>query len=70
MGNFRGIICLRSILSFAIMGIGFHYLIEPFAEQKVENIRENVLYFITLMLVLALLVDCVISALFRTPILY
>lgn len=30
--NIGGIICLRSLLSFAVMGMVFHYLLEPTAE--------------------------------------
>lgn len=31
--NLNGIICFRSIVSFAIMGLAFHYLIEPVAKR-------------------------------------
>ena len=37
--NIGGIICLRSLLSFAIMGMIFHYLLEPTAEKFIKKMK-------------------------------
>lgn len=68
--NLGGIICLRSILSFAVMGMAFHYLLEPSAEQLVGKISSSIIRGICLIALLLFVVDCVLSALFRTPITY
>lgn len=68
--NIDGIICLRSILSFAIMGLVFHYLLEPVAEQMVGKIHHKTVRLICLTLFLVFVADSVLSALFRTPIIY
>ena len=39
--NLDGIICFRSVMSFAILGIVFHYLLEPKAERLVQGIRSR-----------------------------
>ena len=64
--NLDGIICLRSILSFALLG--FHDLLEPTVDRMVRRIRPSVLQAASLSLMFA--ADCLFSALFRTPITY
>ena len=68
--NIDGIICLRSVLSFALMGLIFHYRLEPAAERLVKKRHPPTVYNTCLFLLLLFLADCVLSALFRTPITY
>ena len=66
--NIDGIICLRSVLSFALMGLIFHYRLEPAAERMVKKLHPGTVHNTCLFLLLLFLADCVLSALFRTPI--
>lgn len=68
--NINGIVCLQSVLSFAIMGIVFHYLLEPGAERIVKKIDSKRFQIICLVLLVVFVADCILSALFRTPITY
>lgn len=68
--NLDGIICLRSVTSFAVMGLVFHYLLEPAAERMVGKIAPKNVHTVCLILLFVFAVDCVLSALFRTPITY
>lgn len=68
--NIDGIICLRSVLSFALMGLVFHYWLEPAAERMVKKMHPPAVHSVCLFLFLLFLVDCILSALFRTPITY
>ena len=68
--NIDGIVCLRSALSFAVMGLAFHYLLEPAAERLVSGLNRRILHSSCLVVLLLFLVDCILSALFRTPITY
>lgn len=68
--NIGGIICFRSVVSFAVMGLVFHYLLEPAAERVIRKANPNVIQIGCLLLALLFLADCILSALFRTPITY
>ena len=68
--NIDGIICLRSVVSFAVMGLVFHDLLEPAAERMVRKVNQNTIHIACLSLFILLLADCLLSALFRTPITY
>lgn len=68
--NIDGIICLRSVLSFALMGLVFHYWLQPMAERMVKKMNPRTVHRVCLLLLLLFLADCVLSALFRTPITY
>ena len=68
--NIDGIICLRSVLSFALMGMVFHYWLEPAAERMVKKMNPHTIRSVCLLLLLLFLADCVLSTLFRTPITY
>ena len=68
--NIDGIVCLRSVLSFALMGLIFHYRLEPAAERMVKKLHPGTVHNTCLFLLLLFLADCVLSALFRTPITY
>ena len=68
--NIGGIICFRSVVSFAVMGLVFHYLLEPAAERMIRKANPNVIQIGCLLLALLFLAACILSALFRTPITY
>lgn len=68
--NIDGIICFRSVMSFAIMGIVFHYLLEPRVEKLVQGIRPKIFRTFCLAVVILFVVDGILSSLFRTPITY
>lgn len=68
--NVNGIICFRSVISFAILGMVFHYLIEPAAEHMIKRINNIAVYCSCGVLALLFLADCILSVLFRTPITY
>ena len=68
--NIDGIVCLRSVLSFAVMGLVFHYLLEPAAERMVSRINPKTIHAVCSFLLLLLTADCILSSVFRTPITY
>lgn len=68
--NIDGIVCLRSVMSFAVMGVVFHYLLEPAAERMVGKANPRAIRAVCLLLLVLFLTDCLLSALFRTPITY
>lgn len=37
LGNIGGIVCLRSVISFAVLGLVFHYMIEPAAKHTMNK---------------------------------
>lgn len=68
--NIGGIICLRSVASFGILGLAFHYLLEPAGEKLYRRTPAGLIHLVCLALLALFLADCVLSALFRTPITY
>ena len=68
--NLDGIICFRSVVSFAVMGLIFHYYLEPAAERMVKKANQKIVRVVCVILLILFLIDCVLSALFRTPITY
>lgn len=68
--NIDGIVCFRSVVCFGVMGLLFHYLLEPVIEKAVNKVKPNTVYIVCAFLLLLFAVDCVLSALFRTPITY
>ena len=68
--NLDGIICFRSVVSFALMGLVFHYLLEPTAERMVAKLPRKSVHAACMVLLTVFAADCVLSALFRTPITY
>ena len=68
--NIDGIICFRSVVSFALMGLVFHYWLEPTGSRIVQKLPSDTVRTVCLVLLLIFLVDCILSALFRTPITY
>lgn len=68
--NIDGLVCLRSVVSFAVMGLVFHYLLEPAAERVMGKVDQKTIHSVCRVLLLLFLTDCLLSALFRTPITY
>ena len=68
--NIDGIICFRSVVSFGLMGLVFHYLLEPMGEKLLCRIPERTIHAGCLVLIALFLSDCILSARFRTPITY
>lgn len=68
--NIDGIICFRSVVSFGAMGLVFHYLLEPVCAKLFRRMPEHTIHTSCLFLIGLFFVDCVLSALFRTPITY
>lgn len=68
--NIGGIVCLRSVTTFAVGGLLLHYLVDPAVEQLVSRCGEKTVRAICLSLSFLLLADCFLSAFFRTPITY
>lgn len=68
--NINGIICFRSVVSFGIMGLAFHYVLEPMGERLYAKTPAVIIKTFCFMLVVLLFIDCIMSFLFRTPITY
>ena len=68
--NIGGIICFRSVISFGIMGLVFHYILEPMGEKLYQKTPFAIIKTGCLILLLLLFTDCILSFLFRTPITY
>ena len=68
--NIGGIICFRSVISFGIMGLVFHYILEPMGEQLYQKTPFAIIKTGCLILLFLLFTDCILSFLFRTPITY
>ena len=68
--NISGIICFRSVVSFGILGLVFHYLLEPIGEKLFRKTPLPIIKAVCAAFALLLLTDCVLSFLFRTPITY
>ena len=68
--NIGGIICFRSVVSFGILGLVFHYLLEPMGETLYRKLRPGVIRAVCLVLLVLFFTDCILSFLFRTPITY
>ena len=68
--NISGIICFRSVISFGIMGLAFHYFLEPVGEKLYKKTPIIIIKKVCLLLVALIFIDCIMSFLFRTPITY
>ena len=68
--NIVGIICFRSVVSFGLLGLAFHYLLEPIGEKLFCRIPKHTIHTCCLILTMLLLADSILSFLFRTPITY
>lgn len=68
--NIDGIVCLGSVACFGILGLAFHYLLEPAGEKLLAKVDGGVLPPVCLGLLALFVTDCIFSFLFRTPITY
>lgn len=68
--NIDGIICLTSVVCFAVMGLVFLYLLEPSMERIIARFKPEIVRLVCLILLFVFVSDCIVSALFRTPITY
>ena len=68
--NISGIICFRSVISFGVMGLAFHYVLGPMGERLYAKTPAVIIKTFCFMLVVLLFIDCIMSFLFRTPITY
>ena len=55
--NLDGIICFRSVVSFALMGLVFHYWLEPAGSRIVQKLPSGTVRTVCLVLLLTFLVD-------------
>ncbi len=68
--NIRGLICFRSVISFAILGLLFHYIIEPIAHKLFNKTNKNLIRIISASALFLLFIDMIFSLFFRKPITY
>lgn len=68
--NLQGIICLRSVVSFGIGGLLFHYLLEPFLEKLFNNFNFKTEKIIATIFIFVFVADIILSYFFRDFILY
>lgn len=68
--NLNGIICFRSVASFAVLGVIFHYILEPTGERFYRKADFRIVKVCCMVIAVMFLLDSVLSALFRTPITY
>ena len=68
--NIDGIVCFRSVVSFGVMGMVFHYLLEPLGEKLYRRLPAGAIHAGSLVLIALFIADGILSFLFRTPITY
>ena len=68
--NIGGIVCFRSVVSFGVLGLVFHYALEPIGERLYRKAPVVIIRAVCIALVALLFADCILSFLFRTPITY
>ena len=68
--NIDGIVCFRSVVSFGILGLAFHYLPEPMGEKLYRRLPGSAVRAGCLVMTALFITDCILSALFRSPITY
>lgn len=66
--NIDGQVCLRSVLSFAIGGLGLIYLIEPYINKINKTISNKNKKIIYISIVLIVLIDLILCLMIRHPI--
>ena len=64
--NIHGLVCLRSVITFAIGGMVLIYLVDPIIEKIIKK-QSKVLNIAVVVLVFLFIVDTILSLLFRTP---
>lgn len=68
--NIQGLVCLRSVISFAIMGLGLIYIILPILYKYLPRVSYNRQETICSILLIILAFDIIVSTMFRSPITY
>lgn len=68
--NIGGIICFRSVVSFGLLGLFFHYVLEPLSNRLYKRLNPAVIHTVCAGIAAVFIIDCIISAIFRTPISY
>lgn len=68
--NIQGLVCLRSVLTFAVGGMTLIYEIEPYLLKILPQIKLTTRVKICTWLIIIFLIDVIVSTLFRTPITY
>lgn len=66
--NIGGFVCLRSVLSFALMAFGLFYLIEPLTRTVFTTINPMVLLLVSGTIVVVMVIDLLFSIKYRDPI--
>ncbi len=65
--NIQGLVCLRSVVSFAIGGLILIYIVDPLLEKAVTKISKNTELAICSTFILIFITDIILSIKFRTP---
>lgn len=65
--NIQGLVCLRSVVSFAIGGLILIYIVDPLLEKAVTKISKNIELAICSTFILIFITDIILSIKFRTP---
>lgn len=63
--NIGGFVCLRSVISFGIGGLILIYLLDPIVEKIIKKISVNKLKVINTLIVLIIVIDTILSLIFR-----
>ena len=66
--NIDGQVCLRSVISFAIGGLGLIYLIEPFINKINEKINSKSKKIIYISIISIMVIDLILCLIIRHPI--
>ena len=66
--NIDGQVCLRSVLSFAVGGLGLIYLIEPYINKTNETISAKNKKIIYTSIISVMLLDLILCLIIRHPI--
>lgn len=65
--NINGLVCLRSVLSFAILGCLLIYVIEPNFNKIFNKINYIYIKYISVILIIIFITDIILSNIYRTP---
>ena len=65
--NIQGLVCLRSVITFAIGGLILIYIVDPLLEKKVLKMKQNTKLAICSTFILIFITDIILSINFRTP---
>ena len=65
--NIQGLLCLRSVITFAIGGLILIYIVDPLLEKIVLKMKQNTKLAICSTFILIFITDIILSIKFRTP---